>query len=89
MNTRVFLLLADMIIFCKVFFWIRVPVGLFGLQIKIHPLFGILEIKSSVSFSRFIVLKNETLAPLSLAADSYSPKVGIGIKTDVLFDKKA
>jgi hypothetical protein len=46
-------------------------VGLLGLQMKMHPFFGIFEIKSLTFFSRFMVLKNEIFAPQSFVADSY------------------
>ena len=56
-KTKEFFFFANKIIFFKFFLEIKQPVGLLGLQIKIQPFVGILEIKSSMSFSKSIVLK--------------------------------
>ena len=78
-----------LIISCNFLFEIKFPVGLFGLQTKTHPFFGIIFKNSSKSFSKFIVLKNKILHPTSLAAASYSPNVGAGINTGVFLFKNA
>ena len=77
------------IIFNNLPFESNSPVGLFGLQTKTHPFFGIFCTKSSRSFARFIVLKKRIFEPASFAAASYSPKVGIGINTEVFLFKNA
>ena len=87
-NTKLDFFFAAEIIFVNCVFEIIVPVGLFGLQTKTHPFLGIFEINESISSERFIVLKKVNLQSTSFAADSYSLKVGIGIKTR-FFDKNA
>ncbi len=87
-NTILDFFFAADIIFVNCFFERIVPVGLFGLQTKTHPFLGIREINESISLERFIVLKKVNLQSTSLDADSYSLKVGVGIKT-VFLDKNA
>ncbi len=88
-KTIVDFFLAFLIISNNFPFESKIPVGLFGLQIKIQPFYGILIRKLFRSFCRFIVLKNKMFAPNSFAAASYSPNVGIGIKTEVFLFRKA
>ena len=82
-----FFFAAEMI-FLICFFERIFPVGLFGLHNKTQPFLGIIEINESRFSERFIVLKKVNLQSTSFDADSYSPKVGTGIKTR-FFDKNA
>src|SRR3990172_5341240 len=88
-KTKVDLFCDVTIIFCIFFLEIRIPVGLFGLHMNMHPFLGIFLIKVSRSWFRFIVLKNINLEPCSFAATSYSLNVGIGISTGVFLFRKA
>jgi len=88
-NTNVESFFAYLIILNNRFFFNNFPVGLFGLHMKTHPFFGIFEINSSRFSDKSIVFNYEILQLFSLAAISYSWKVGIGIKTLVSFDKNA
>ena len=63
---------ALLIILSKYFFDKSFPVGLFGLQIKTQPFFGICEINESIFSDKFSVLKYDNLALFNFAAVSYS-----------------
>jgi len=79
---------AAEIIYSISLFWIKTPVGLFGLQIKIQPFLGIFIINLCKFFERSIVLKNDILHSQSFAEISYSLNVGIGINTRVFLFRK-
>ena len=72
MNTIVSNFFAAIIIDSNSFFDNNSPVGLLGLQRKIHPFFGIFKMNELISVDKFNDLKYEIFELLNFTAVSYS-----------------